>query len=189
MSKYKQIKQQSIKGFTFPGFLVRVFLYSSVLTTLLLPFQKFDPNCFLCIQNNSTDEDKQSEAKTKINSVNLAQQTYYARNNQFSIDLSGLALERYKDTVDYSYQIVTPMEPQELAPQYEFQQIVNIGQAKKANLSSYLGSVVAIPNASAETDKTIAVLCKIKPNQALPTIMPKIVEDKLVCPEGYETIK
>lgn len=183
--------QAQPQGFTLPGFLIRVFLYSSVLTTLMVPFMNFDPQCFLCFPANKRKP--YGEAHTR--SINRAQQAYYLENGKFTLDFPQLDLGIAQDTGNYSYRILTPMESQKLASQDDLQQVITIAQAKEGGLDSYFGSVVAIPNPDSssisidvEEHKTIEVLCRIKPHQPLPTTMPEIFSNELVCPQGYERI-
>ena len=181
--------QSQSQGFTFPGFLVRIFLYSSVLTTLLLPLANFDSSCFFCVRYD-TPSKRETEGKTYAGVINRAQQAYYLENGKFTFDFPELDLGMPQDTGNYGLRILVPMNQQEIGLQNDLQQVVTIAQAKEENLSSYLGYVVDIFDASsgAEKPQPVAILCEIKPDQPLPTTMPKIVGGKLNCPQGYELI-
>lgn len=181
--------QSQSPGFTFPGFLVRIFLYSSVLTTLLLPLAHFDSGCFFCIHDD-TPNTRETEGKTYAGSINRAQQAYYLDNGEFSLDFQELGLGIALNTDNYGLRILAPMSSKEIGLQNDLQQVVTIAQAKEENLSSYLGYVVDIFDASSGAVKPqpTGILCEIKPDQPLPTTMPKIIGGKLVCPQGYSQI-
>lgn len=181
--------QDSTKGFTLPGFLVRVFLYSSVLTTLLLPFQNFDSDCFLCFRNDSARKAKEAEAKTYINNINRAQRNNYLEQGKLILNLPDLNLGIEQDSQNYSYRILNPMNAQE-SP---VKQVVVTAQSKKRNLNSYLGEIVIISEVSTDDGKIkdgqiLAVSCEIKPYQSLPTKLPRLANNKLICPPGYNEL-
>ena len=181
--------QDNTKGFTFPGFLVRVFLYSSVLITLLLPFQNFDSDCFLCFRLDNARKAKEAEARTYINNINRAQKNYYIEKGKLILNLPDLNLGIEQDSENYSYRILTPMQSQES----ELKQVVIVAQSKKRNLNSYLGAIVIITEASTDDGKMedghiLAVSCEIKPYQPLPTKLPRVANNKLICPPGYNKL-
>ncbi len=178
--------QDSSKGFTIPGFLVRVFLYSSVLATLLLPFQNFDSDCFLCFRHGGARKAKESEGRTNLDAINRAQKKSYLETGKLTLDLPDLKLGIAQDGSNYSYRILTPMQPQES----ELKQVVAIAQSKERNLNSYLGAIVIIPKAYTDDGKMedghiLAVSCEIETYQPLPTKLPNVVNNKLTCPPGY----
>ncbi len=185
LSLYRQPQPQ---GFTFPGFLVRIFLYSSVLTTLLLPFQKFDPNCFLCVHYSSNKNFRESEAKADIVSMNGAQEAYYLEQGKFTFDFPELGLGFHQNNGDYEFEILAPMKPQELTNGNEIKQVVNIAQAEERNYRSYLGSVAIVSDGTTKTEKTIAIICVIQPQQPIHTAMPKVINNKFFCPEGDDQV-
>ncbi|MGB7521436.1 MAG: hypothetical protein WA896_17545, partial [Spirulinaceae cyanobacterium] len=58
---------------------------------------------------------------------------------------------------------------------------------RRNNVSSYLLSVAIFTNSS-EVAKTSSVMCEILPHQPLPTEMPSLENNRLICPDSYQSI-
>ncbi|WP_013323088.1 type IV pilin-like G/H family protein [Gloeothece verrucosa] len=88
-------KKKTPHGFTPLGFLVRVFLYSGVIITLVLPSSD------ILVLANYDPRDPQP--KNHLGAFNRAQQAFHLENGQFADSLTQLQLYRL-DQIDQNYQ-------------------------------------------------------------------------------------
>ncbi|TAF32739.1 MAG: hypothetical protein EAZ68_20620, partial [Oscillatoriales cyanobacterium] len=102
----------------------------AILTTLTLPV-------FFCTaseaQSSQIVKAKESEAKQYVNSMNRAQQAYYAENVGFTNSVSSLGIGIKAETANYKYSISTGNKA-----------VFNYGVSQQPNLKSFVGGVFLI---------------------------------------------
>ena len=147
-------------------------------TTLPLGVELYNPK-------QQTNGAQQSEAKAYVGAMTRSQQAYFLENNKFASTLEVLGTGIKPETENYRYQVV----PQGNGKQ----QVMAIGQSKKAGLKSYTGAVFVIQNSTRE-QTTIAALCEsTQPSMTAPA-MPKLIPAKpnqatqIVCPAGSQLL-
>ena len=136
-----------------------IFLFG-LLTAIVLP-------SFLHHANKAND--KQSEAKQYIASMNKGQQDYYVEMAEFSNNISDLGLEIKSETENYSYNI---------SKVNYSRYVISTATAKNEQLKSYSGIVYLDDN------NTTSMICETdEPSLTAPTD-----EDVYVCPSGSSRI-
>jgi type IV pilus assembly protein PilA len=111
-----------------------------LITTLTLPF------LFSTVaeaQLSQIVKAKESEAKQFVNSMNRAQQAYYAENAGFTSSVSNLGIGIKAETANYQYSISTGNKA-----------VFNYAVSRDANLKSFVGGVFLIGNT------TQTILCQ-----------------------------
>lgn len=140
--------------------LPRIAIYSAVVAGIMASFYDFKLN----ILSISSDP-KASAAKQNINSINRAQQAYYAEYGQFSDDITQLHLLLKEQTNNYDYTLESSMGPvQTLHNQREpaqFESASAIAQPTDRNPGkSYTGAVFAYKEKGSNIIRTIAAICE-----------------------------
>lgn len=126
------------------------------------------------------DRERNEEAKTIIGAMNRAQQAYYAENNKFATQFNKLELSLSQETEHYNYRIV---------PQSS-RSVMNVSQAKRRGLSSYVGLVYLAKDSSGET-LAFAKRCETNKVLSRPPRMPRIPRNSLEgikCPSGFKAL-
>jgi hypothetical protein len=100
-------------------------------------------------------EADETEGKQYVNSLNKAQQAYYAENNEFTNSIPNLGLGIRSETANYKYSIST-----------ENKAVFNYGVSKQGKLKSFVGGVFLIENTIDEYITTSSILCQTKTNDA-----------------------
>lgn len=95
------------------------------------------------------------EGKQSVNSMNKAQQAYYAENTGFTNSVPNLGLGIRSETANYKYSIST-----------ENNAVFNYGVSKQGKLKSFVGGVFLIENTIDEYITTSSILCQTKTNDA-----------------------
>ncbi len=140
--------------------LPRIAIYSAVVAGIMASFYDFKLNKFFISR-----DPKSSEAKQYINSINRAQQAYYAEYGKFSDNITQLGLGIKEQTDDNNYTIVSSMGPvQTLHNQRQPAQFESaIALAKPNDMStgkSYTGAVFAFKEKGSNIITTIAAICE-----------------------------
>ena len=136
------------------------------------------PN-FLTVQGGPA---RQAEGPTVTGTMNRAQQYLFKENNQFTTNFEQLWIGMKSETEGYIYKIVSQSNPQS---------VMNIGQAKRRGMKSYVGLVYVVKVEG--EDITIAELCESKKYLTQLPKMPKLAEDAskredIKCPSGFESL-
>ncbi|MEG3970206.1 type IV pilin-like G/H family protein [Microcoleus sp. T2B6] len=138
--------------------LPRIAIYSAVMGGIMASLYDFKLNKLFI-----SSDPKSSEAKQYINSINRAQQAYYAEYGKFSENITQLGLGIKEQTDDNNYTLVSSMGPvqtsynQRQPAQFESA----IALAKPNDMStgkSYTGAVFAFKEKGNIT--TIAAICE-----------------------------
>lgn len=135
------------------------------------------------IAKNQAKKARASEAKNYIGAMNRSNQAYYLENNKFATQIKDLQLGIKSETENYVYKIV----PQPNTAN----SVMNVAQAKREGLNSYVGLVYLTKSNSGEMT-TVVQLCET--NQALskPPKMPKSPEnssEEIKCPSGFTALR
>ncbi len=120
-----------------------------ILTTLSLPFFC---TASATAQASKTIKASESQAKQYVQTMNKAQQDYYAQNTGFTSSIANLALGITADSAKYKYSISTGNKA-----------VFNYGISRDANLKSFVGGVFLIGTT------TRIILCQTKTNGATTT--------------------
>ena len=148
------------------SWLARMAIYSTVVAGIIASFYDFKLGTLSIFSGTES-----SEAKQYINTINKAQQAYYAEDGQFSDSLAKLDPddkwnpELQELTDDYNYTIASSMGPvQTLQNQREpaqFESAVAIAQPYDMNTGrSYTGAVFAYKEKGSDMITTIAAICE-----------------------------
>ncbi|HBE16333.1 MAG TPA: hypothetical protein DEG17_06640 [Cyanobacteria bacterium UBA11149] len=186
------------QGFTITGLLVRVLLYGSVATTLVLPY--YTTECSSNCHNLFPGANglKQSQAKQFIGSINRQQQAYHLEKGTFADfnSFNQLGLGMKPDRAYYRYRILAPMVPVDNLDEsvnqtsYFPTSMTAIGQGRKPyiknNVKNYIGAVFVTKDNT--ENGTIAAICEMNQKNSLPTTMPKLVNGEIKCPEGSQNL-
>ncbi|MEG4577947.1 type IV pilin-like G/H family protein [Microcoleus sp. N3A4] len=89
-------------------------------------------------------EADETEGKQYVNSMNKAQQAYYAENGEFTNSVPNLGLGIRSETANYKYSIST-----------ENKAVFNYGVSKQGKLKSFVGGVFLIGDVT--TDRTVRI--------------------------------
>jgi len=122
---------------------------------------------------------KESEGKANIGMLNRAQQAYFLENTKFAENLEVLGVAIAPETESYRYQIAQATD----------QQVVVKAQAKKSELKSFTGVVIAekTPTAAASTTQFI---CETEQAaQTPPTVGTVYRAAEFQCPQGSRKVK
>ncbi|MBR8826387.1 MAG: type IV pilin-like G/H family protein [Gomphosphaeria aponina SAG 52.96 = DSM 107014] len=174
-------KQNANQGFTTAGFLLRIFLYTGVVSTLFLPpYNSKQGNC-----NNYR------EGKNIIGTLNRAQQAYHFEKMSFAdrVDLAQptnplgvVIVSNY-----YNVRILSPMIPaqnlnesEELAKDadrvFMFAQFDAPGEKE---LPNFIGGMFY------SEGQYSSIICQSDLPATLPTSMPTLTLEEAKCPEGW----
>ncbi len=170
--------------------LLRMFVYACMGTSAMLLVYDFENDCWFC----SGDKSNQAEAKTYISSMNRGQQAYYVEKNTFSNSIDDLRLEIKKDTSAYSYRILSPMNPvqnvEELKPSpLDESRKIAFATPKKPGFKSYIGIAWIFPISDGKLT-TKRILCESGQEGILyQSILPKISNNEISCPPGFEVLR
>lgn len=183
-------------GFTGTGLLVRIFLYGSVATTLVLPY--YTRECRDChILFSGVNNFRQSKAKQIMGAINRGEEAYYLEKGTFADFKSFKEVGLGKpDWPYYRYRILAPMMPVDKldesvnqAPSFQTS-VTAIGQGRKPyiknSVKNYIGAVFVTKDNT--ESGSIAALCEMNQENSLPTTMPKLVNGKIKCPEGSQIL-
>lgn len=185
------------QGFTRTGLLVRILVYGSVATTLVLPY--YTRECRDCHNLFSgVNNFRQSKAKQIMGAINRGEQAYYLEKGTFADfkSFQELGLRIKPDTTYYRYRILAPMMPVgkldesvNQAPSFQTS-MTAIGQGRKPyiknSVKNYIGAVFVTGDHT--ESGSIAALCEMNQENSLPTTMPKLVDGKIKCPEGSQIL-
>lgn len=125
---------------------------------------------------------RQSEGKSYVGSMNRAQQAYLLENSKFATSIKELQLGIKSETDNYVYKIV---------PQSVPERVMNIAQAKREGINSYVGLVYITKVGN--DNITISKLCETSQSLSKPPEMPKLAKDTsksadIKCPSGFKSL-
>jgi len=170
--------------FTKSEWLVRIFLYSCVMLTVVK---------LLYPSNNGYN--KSSEARTYIGSINRAQQAYYLENYRFadfdSFDELGLGIRTETDY--YHYRIISPMMPVQTWDDSKYmanfkEGVLAIAQAKEPEFRQYIGAVFLFKT-SEHREPITAIICEVNAGVPLPSTLPTLIDNEIQCPKGTKPLR
>jgi len=175
--------QNSDRGFTVSGFLLRLFLYSGVVSTLFLPVYNFEKGCWNCHNHQL------SEGKNLIGTLNRAQQAYHFEKMSFADTVDLLQLGLKSDF--YRFRILSPMIPTQNLNESEestkdedrvfmFAQFDTPG---KNNVPNFIGGMFY------SQGQYLSIVCQSDLPSTLPTSMPILNQEKAKCPEGWTILR
>ena len=121
---------------------LRMFVYACIGTSATLLLYDFEYNSWY--GTNQGNKARHSEGRQYISSMNRGQQAYYLEKGNFSNSIDNLGLGILKDTNNYSYRILSPMNPvqnvEELKPSPLDNKIkIVFATPQKPELKSYMG--------------------------------------------------
>lgn len=128
----------------------------------------------------SAGKAEESEGKTYVGSMSRAQQAHYLEKSQFASKLDDLGLGIKSETDNYSYKIDLKTDTQ----------VVVTAQAKKSELKSFTGVVIAEKPANESTSTTKSFICETEQASTTPPTvgsMPRSAEFQ--CPVGSRQVK
>ncbi|AFZ08411.1 hypothetical protein Osc7112_4081 [Oscillatoria nigro-viridis PCC 7112] len=140
--------------------LPRIAIYSAVLAGIMASFYDFKLNQFFISRDPQS-----SEAIQYINSINRAQQAYYAEYGKFSDNITQLAIGLKEHTDDNNYTIVSSMGPVQTLHNHrqpaQFESAIAIGKPNDMSIGkSYTGAVFAFKEKGSNMITTIAAICE-----------------------------
>ncbi|MEM7555415.1 MAG: type IV pilin-like G/H family protein [Cyanobacteria bacterium P01_A01_bin.84] len=119
------------------------------------------------------------EGKTYVGSMNRAQQAYILENNKFATNLKELQIGIKSETDNYTYKVVSPPGNKS---------VMNMAQAKRTELNSYVG-LVYVSKVNGE-NTTFTKLCQTNQSISKPPEMPTIsTSGKIQCPSGFQPLR
>ena len=132
---------------------------------------------------NKPQPARQSVGKTDVGAMNRAQRAYFEENNKLAKNLDELQLGIKSETNNYVYKII-------LQPDY--QSVMNIAQAKREGLKSYVGLtyIAKIGN----ENLTISNLCEtdqpLSKLPQMPSLNKKALDSNRIikCPSGFKSL-
>ena len=138
--------------------LPRIAIYTAVVAGLMASFYDFPLN-----KLSISSDRKSSEAKQYINSINRAQQAYYAEYGKFSDNITQLGLGIKEQTDDNNYTLVSSMGPVQTSYNHrepaQFESAIAIAKPNDMSTGkSYTGAVFAFKEKGGIT--TIAAICE-----------------------------
>lgn len=138
--------------------LPRIAIYSAVMGGIMASFYDFKLNKLFI-----SSDPKSSEAKQYINSINRAQQAYYAEYGKFSENITQLGLGIKEQTDDNNYTLVSSMGPVQTSynqrQSAQFESAIAIAKPNDMSTGkSYTGAVFAFKEKGNIT--TIAAICE-----------------------------
>jgi uncharacterized protein (TIGR03067 family) len=123
---------------------------------------------------------EESEGKNNLKSISRAQQAYYLEKAQFSNKLDDLGLGIKPDTENYRYKIAIAAT----------NQVVIAAQAKKPQLKSFTGVVIAEKPANASAETTLSFACETEQASTTPPTVGSITRSvEFQCPIGSRRVK
>lgn len=126
---------------------------------------------------------RQSEGKTYTGAMNRAHQAYFLENNKFATNIKELQLGIKSETENYAYKVVPQSN--------QTKSVMNIAQAKRKGLKSYVGLVYLTKINGDGT--TIAKLCETSEFLSKPPKMPSLNQNAskstdIKCPSGFKSL-
>jgi hypothetical protein len=142
--------------------LPRIAIYSTVVAGIMASFYDFQLN-----KLSIFSDPKSSEAKQYINSINRAQQAYYAEYGKFSDNITQLGGIK-EETDDYYYTIVSSMGPVQTSYNQrepaQFEIVIAFADPNDMNTGrAYRGAVFAYKEKGSDMITTIAAICESDP--------------------------
>jgi hypothetical protein len=160
-------------------------------TSAMLLVYDFENDCWFC-EYGKVDP---MEVTQFLGSMNKGQQAYYIENNSFSNSINNLGLGIKTDTNNYSYRILSPMNPvqnvEELKPSpLDENSKITFATPKNPGFKSYMGIVWTFPMSDDQLT-TNTLLCKSSKEEVLyPSTLVKVLkETEIPCPPGFEVLR
>ncbi|MGB3236736.1 MAG: type IV pilin-like G/H family protein [Geitlerinemataceae cyanobacterium] len=173
------------------GFLLRLAIYSSVVSAIVLPsflsYRSFKFNLF-----DGAAKAKPAEGRSSVGAAIRAQKAYYLENGKFTDSIGELRLGLQPETNNYRYQIWIAPErgPFQILNRTLFSQgVIFTATAKSPNLKSYTG-IVGIDPLNSQAKTTISRVCEtLEPSQVSPLFPTLSQSDRdsatiVSCPKG-----
>lgn len=127
---------------------------------------------------------RKTEGKIIVGSMNRTQQVYYLENSKFTNNFKELGLGIKQETEDYILKIVPQSNQKE--------SVMNIAQAKREGLNSYVGLVYIVDLTTGER-ATLAKRCETSQSLSKPPAMPNIpknvTSEDIKCPSGFKDLR
>jgi hypothetical protein len=141
--------------------LPRIAVYSALVPSIMALFYDFQLNKL----SMSSGPPKSSEAKQYINSINRAQQAYYAEYGKFSDDITELDLGFEEQTDGYDYTLASSMGPVQTSynqrESAQFESAIALANPNDMTTGkSYTGAVFAFKEKGSNMITTIATICE-----------------------------
>lgn len=176
-------KTSEISRLPASSFLVRTLIYSSILLGLLAAYDFDLSRLFLLVDT--------SEPEPGLAAVNKYQQAYYAENQKFN-DSPELFKNIGKTENKYNYKLVSSMGPVQSFGNYnkraQFESTIAIAEPKNTDDKSYIGVVFAFKEDTREPVTTIAGICETVRGISLPSTLPSLDFNQIMCPAGTTLI-
>lgn len=192
-------ESHNIQGLSLSGLLGRIFIYSGVLVSLILPFYNFKSNGFPTISKEGMWQLRTgpgtAEGRQYMGAINRVQQAYYLENNAFADSIEKLGVGIRLDTEKYSYRILSPMVPVQsldkpVKPGPYSENVMAIAQPKNPKYSSYIAAVYTkkVTNPGISDTITITGICEIYGYTPLPSTLPILINGVIQCPSGSKAV-
>ncbi len=173
------------------SWLARIAIYSTVVAGIMASFYDFQLN-----KLSIFSDPKSSEAKQYINSINRAQQAYYAEYGKFSDNITQLGGIK-EETDDYYYTIVSSMGPVQTSYNQrepaQFEIVIAFADPNDTNTGrAYTGAVFAYKEKGSDMITTIAAICESDPQNGTyeETWSPPTFDGKEIkCPPGTTMLR
>lgn len=173
------------------NWLLRMFVYACMGTSAILLVYNFENDCWFCSGDYMTEK----EGKHYIGSINKGQQFYYVENNKFSNSIDNLGIGIKTDTNNYSYRILSPMNPVQNVEELkllpvEKERAIAFATPKILGFKSYMGIASTLQNSDGKITATTKGICQTGEEGILyPSILPEISDDQISCPPGFEILR
>ena len=172
---------------------LRMFVYACMGSSAMLLFYDFENNSWPNFHRNQRTRVRESEGRTYISYMNRGQQAYYAENGNFSNSIDNLGLGILKDTNNYSYRILSPMNPvqnvEELKPSpLDEKRKIAFATPQEADIKSYMGIVWTFPMSDGNTTTKNFVCESSKEGILYPSTVAKVLKEDMPCPPDFELL-
>ncbi|MBS0018334.1 MAG: hypothetical protein KFF72_18605 [Arthrospira sp. SH-MAG29] len=167
--------------------LAKLSIYSGALLSLVLPFYDFECHCFFPVEKSSVGRTKQGQEL--INSISLAQRSYFAEHGEFTWELDNLGLGIAAETEKYRYRILEPMTPVQFPgyhkPKLTGDRLFIMAQSNLPNSPDYLAAVFVIADRDNRNKlNTKHQICQVNYRHHSLSALPQIVNHQIICPRG-----
>ncbi|MEK0179040.1 MAG: general secretion pathway protein GspH [Oscillatoriales cyanobacterium] len=125
----------------------------------------------LFFSGSSPQKAKQSEAKQYVDSINKAQQAYFAEESVFRTSVEALGLGLKTETANYKYSLRATQKA-----------VFNYGVSKQKELKSYVGGVFVV--SVKDGSSTRRILCQADSPGTIKPAEPTYENGEVVCGKG-----
>jgi len=173
---------------------LRMFVYACMGSSTMLLFYDFENNSWPNFHRNLGTLARESEGRTYISSMNKGQQVYYVDEGNFSNSINNLGLGIKTDTNNYSYRILSPMNPvqnvEELKPSpLDEKSKIAFATPQRADLKSYMGIVWSFTLSDGNSTTERFVCESSKEGILYPSTVAKVLKEDIPCPPDFELLR